>query len=487
MKVYFLLLVILLAACGSGEENLPDVATEIFEGKEGIEIEFLEFSPPDKVTASYVPNPNEENPAITDPITNNFPVSLLIENRGAITVRQEDAYVNIITELEKMSVKPDPNTGESFPQNPQFNPQYINETLNGNLLLGKQHVLAGDKVLIQYDGETAALPKGTFNDQTNPEAIITAIACYKYETRLTTRTCIDTDRFRSQVTEREKTCIVEDEKFSNQGAPIAITKIEPNFVTVNQNGEPQLVPSFKVYVKNVGSGEVLHRERIEDACQYRSEPSENVLDCTATPDDPRCECGGYGPRTLECTGHRTPSCTLRNVTNKFGEIEEVPICICIDTCLTEEERTAAEEDIEKKKAEAEENGEEYIEPKLPEANCNPDPVTSHVICQDNQIYNKDLERCVTNELLCSNPQFNIVHAVGATIGSRQFECEGNLGTGILKLTRNDENNFFNCRLQNRQEDAFSTDVRSYVTEFNIVLEYGYTTSISKTIEIERFI
>lgn len=75
--------------------------------------------------------------------------------------------------------------------------------------------------------------------------------CYPYETVLSTMTCIDT----KSVTNAEVAAACTAEKYSGsggQGAPIAISSIEPEILLQNDYVRPQ----FKIYITNVGTGYV---------------------------------------------------------------------------------------------------------------------------------------------------------------------------------------------------------------------------------------
>jgi hypothetical protein len=82
--------------------------------------------------------------------------------------------------------------------------------------------------------------------------------CYNYYTELPQDLCIDP----SPNSEFEKVCEVKDITLSDQGAPIAITKIETRILPKNDDVEIQ----FLIYIKNKGTGEVLSRDKLKEAC-----------------------------------------------------------------------------------------------------------------------------------------------------------------------------------------------------------------------------
>lgn len=79
------------------------------------------------------------------------------------------------------------------------------------------------------------------------EPTLLATACYYYFTIAGPQVCIDPDPY-STITQK-KVCEVSDTTLNNQGAPIAITKIEEEALATKTQ--------FRITIKNVGGGEVL--------------------------------------------------------------------------------------------------------------------------------------------------------------------------------------------------------------------------------------
>lgn len=92
--------------------------------------------------------------------------------------------------------------------------------------------------------------------------------CYNYNTDLTAEICIDT---RTRTADTRTYACKGKEYTSNagQGAPIAITKIEPEMMLVGDN----VRPLFRIYIKNMGEGYTLNPEA--DLC---SEPTKNAAE-----------------------------------------------------------------------------------------------------------------------------------------------------------------------------------------------------------------
>jgi len=93
----------------------------------------------------------------------------------------------------------------------------------------------------------------------NPEIIFQA--CYKYSTFASTQVCIDPDI--ANLNPR-KSCRSEPVLLPNgQGAPVAVTKIEPYMVPEGDG----VTPVFAIFVQNLGPGAVVAHEGAEAACK----------------------------------------------------------------------------------------------------------------------------------------------------------------------------------------------------------------------------
>ena len=81
-------------------------------------------------------------------------------------------------------------------------------------------------------------------DSYNPTILVTA--CYPYFTKSTPTVCIDPEPFD---TRQEKVCNIGSQTVPNQGAPVAVTRIDQEAAA----GKIQ----FKITIKNVGNGDVI--------------------------------------------------------------------------------------------------------------------------------------------------------------------------------------------------------------------------------------
>jgi hypothetical protein len=126
-------------------------------------------------------------------------------------------------------------------------------------LTGKETDLTGGITVIQFEIKPA--PRDKAKEISKTTAAISATVCYKYKTKLSTGICIDTEPYRPG--KEDAPCEMEAIELQNQGAPVAITRIEP---TVRLSDDGKIIPSFKVFVENVGKGIVMNEPDTKKAC-----------------------------------------------------------------------------------------------------------------------------------------------------------------------------------------------------------------------------
>lgn len=224
IKTLFLLVfLLLLASCvDNGLVRDPD---EFKTGTEGVEVEFVENTPPDNV---------REN--------SQFNIALDVVNEGAYTA--DRAYVNLGLERSYMCVL----SGE------ECEGRVVKEISN---LQGKTpSTPRGDFETLRFDAETKSLePQRTRHPAT---AILTL--CYNYKTGFESQVCINPPA----PGERETAgCTEETRTYSDQGAPIAITKVESD--TSSREGE-DITPKVTFHVENAGDGRVIDKDKVSEMC-----------------------------------------------------------------------------------------------------------------------------------------------------------------------------------------------------------------------------
>src|SRR4030043_751652 len=198
-----------------------------FQGIKGLEISFLDNSPPKEVY--------EES---------TFPVNINVENRGAFDVI--DDYYGIL------SLSFDP-----------FYVELFDVSTGGNLQVGKSSLILKG---IQLYGKSKYHPTGreTFlsfpnfkakpitGQREQPTTQLSATLCYPYKTTPSRMICVDMNIYGENL--RTQSCYEQDLALTDQGAPVAITKVE---VENQPAGRDLIRPVFTVHVQNMGSGSVL--------------------------------------------------------------------------------------------------------------------------------------------------------------------------------------------------------------------------------------
>lgn len=224
--VVFLLLflLILISGCSKGKKTTTKDLGEVRAGTEGIVVNFLPNAPPSIIH-------------VEQSADNGFDVVLEVRNKGAYPQADEVSEVqNNFGKVYLSGYDTKIITFESKDSN--------SNDLNAIALEGKSTINPnGGQDIMSLAGRIDA---NSLNVE-KYETTLLATACYRYGTILGYAVCIDPNPY-STVNEK-KVCHVQDISLSNQGAPIAVTKIdEEAFATKTQ---------FKIAIKNVGSGNVI--------------------------------------------------------------------------------------------------------------------------------------------------------------------------------------------------------------------------------------
>jgi len=255
-KKIIITLVILLFICGckGGNEGYTPTITskDIYIGKEGLEMEFFENAPPIEIFENSV-----------------LPIGLRLYNKGAYDIGASDmhegtqrGYLSISLEKDYMGL--DEVSLKSINGKVNFrDPEHIQFDLKGkNIEYPK-----GEEEVITFTANTKDLSK-TDPQSEYHDSLISITACYKYQTKAVETVCIDTDVYGFKKRPEERPCKVKTLTLSSQGAPVAVTKIESEMVPKKDN--PSVIkPNFIITVKNIGKGEVVKENKVEDACSSR--------------------------------------------------------------------------------------------------------------------------------------------------------------------------------------------------------------------------
>ena len=82
---------------------------------------------------------------------------------------------------------------------------------------------------------------------------------------MSTTVCIDPDV--GEIRPGKKVCKVKELSFSGQGAPIAVTKIEPQMIP---EGDKSIKPQFLIFIENKGKGNPVNIQGFHNACRQPS-------------------------------------------------------------------------------------------------------------------------------------------------------------------------------------------------------------------------
>ncbi len=238
MKAYFLIaaaMMVVLAGCSS--TSTPKVV-EIHKGTDGLEISFMERSPPDEVY-----------------LGERFPVSFEINNKGAYDIT--DGVLALGVEQDYVSVENKEYVDKNKPYTFSINGRSTYDPIGG------------------MDRKTIELTAARLGPQAQTHTTIVSLtACYAYKTEATATVCIDTDIFGQR--NEEKPCTAStlsmgtiktggEQLPSGQGAPIAITKIEQKMLPHETEG--YVKPQYEIFVKNMGNGIPVASGYYQEACK----------------------------------------------------------------------------------------------------------------------------------------------------------------------------------------------------------------------------
>ena len=223
------IIILLVALSGCEKVYTPERPTleDIEEGSEGLVISFIQNAPPPKVMENA-----------------RFDVGIKIANEGTSDVKK--GY--LILGYEKEYIK------EIFWQDK-----------GGN-----------DKIYFNIDGKSLNMPTGEEQvylarieagnigpQREQAQTLIYATTCYDYSTKAHANLCVDTDIYNLKAV--EKVCSAADIGLSDQGAPVAVTRIESIMMTSKDEGVVR--PQLKIHFSNVGGqGTIIKQGRADAAC-----------------------------------------------------------------------------------------------------------------------------------------------------------------------------------------------------------------------------
>lgn len=229
-KIIFVLILAFLISCGAaGCVTRPGpVDIDIYKGSDGIVMEFLPNAPP--------------NSAFED---SEFQIAVEISNEGAYDVI--DGYLVLNLELAYMELFDweweEPITTIS------------NNQANFDLEGKSEFNVFGERGIIRARIGTKSIEELIESHTTT----VSLTTCYGYKTKANPSLCIDPDIFDLR---KNKACTVKDVSLQDQGAPVAVTKIEVKMI----GHEDKIEPQFLIYIVNKGNGQIIEKDSVERVC-----------------------------------------------------------------------------------------------------------------------------------------------------------------------------------------------------------------------------
>lgn len=239
-NILLLLALFVLVSCQFQPKQPQSVLTEadIRQGIDALVMNFVNGAPPPKVFES---RPQDTQDGL-------FDVSATLQNKGAanitggyLVVSYEDAYVSAAS-------------GESWKMNDEYTSSNDN-TMQFDLAGRSLDNPSGDVATVSKKLKTKMLEQ---QSQIHTSTILLT-ACYNYQTYATANVCVDPD----PTSQKAKPCTVQDISLTNQGAPMAVTKVEVSMLT---RGKNQVTPTFIIHVANVGNGRPFNSNLTQLAC-----------------------------------------------------------------------------------------------------------------------------------------------------------------------------------------------------------------------------
>jgi len=211
--ITFVVLLLVLAGCLGKGPSQQKVKDDYHKGVQGIEINFVNNAPPDKIYEG-----------------DSMDIAVEVRNKGAYPENKNFKGKLELSGFDPSSIKGSWDGGNNMPTDLEGKNQYNQE---------------GDYAVMTYkDRDGVHVPF----DADFYEPNILVHSCYKYKTIADAMVCIDSDPY--EVVEEKKVCNIHDVSLSGgQGAPIAVTKIE------EEVGSNQIY--FRIYVNNAGGGSVM--------------------------------------------------------------------------------------------------------------------------------------------------------------------------------------------------------------------------------------
>lgn len=241
-----------LPSFGSSSKKTPEI--NVYVGTSGLTAEFAKTAPPPRVFER-----------------SSFPILIRVRNIGAYSIGQDGQTFGVLSigrerdYIPQLVVERDNKVLPGTTDNEAF------FSIDGKTQINPQ----GDEIIVSINAKTGKLDPQSENKQST----LTATLCYPYKTILSTTVCIDPDV--AGIRPGKKACTVKDIVFnSGQGAPIAITKIEPQMIPeVGKDPSSKtdvIKPQFLIFVENKGRGisvDNFDKQSYASACTKKDDPN----------------------------------------------------------------------------------------------------------------------------------------------------------------------------------------------------------------------
>ena len=280
-KLIFALIVVSMLIITGCNRNGEDISEEDYHrGSEGLRLEFMRNSPPDKVYSG-----------------NEMDIVVEIRNMGAYpTDNSFDGKIEIYGFDEKAF------SGERYDGS-----NFISPNLQGR----SQFSPRGGREAKRYHVDQV----NTLFGSEFYEPTIIAAACYKYRTTADALVCVDPEPY--TMFDEDKVCTLPQAgrtySLGTQGAPVAVTKVKEEIGSDNIY--------FSIYISNVGDGSVVDENAVNECpFELKYDDRDRVLVRAKLPWDSAPECqprGDYAdPVRLDESGNGFIFCSFQKPAQK---------------------------------------------------------------------------------------------------------------------------------------------------------------------------
>ncbi len=224
--ILIVLTALLLYGCGGSSSGDIDLSyNSIHKGADGVILDFIDGAPLKEIQVSGDGT--------------RFKVGVEMENRGAYDV--DEGYLTI-------------SLGSFMNENYEKPYRFA---LDGKTLINPK----GDKTMKLFDAGVEGMQEKQIGEYSSN---VLSHLCYGYRTEAKADVCIDTtvpgsERYSGYC--KQKTITM-----SNQGAPVAVKRIESANIYEGDESITAIRPQYKIFLSNVGNGVPIHNDYVRTVC-----------------------------------------------------------------------------------------------------------------------------------------------------------------------------------------------------------------------------